>query len=160
MLTPERARELFAYEPTIGILTNRIDRCSTSLTGNVAGTLEKNGRMRVAVGANKYLVHRVIWLYMTGAWPSNVIDHIDGNPANNVWGNLRDVPLSINAQNQKNHHENNKVGFAGVDAHRGRWRAQIRVNYTKKHIGMFDTPEEAHQAYIDAKRKYHPGCVI
>lgn len=160
MLTCEQVRALFIYDPETGVLTNRVTRCSTSLMGDVVGTLEKNGRRRVVVDSNKYLVHRVIWLYMTGVWPDNVIDHIDGNPANNVWGNLRDVTISVNAQNQRKHHKNNKVGLAGVDAHNGRWRAQIVIDHTKKYIGMFNTPEEAHQAYIDAKRKHHPGCVI
>ena len=160
MLTYEQARALFVYDPITGVLTNRIDRCATSRMGDVAGTLEKNGRRRVNVDHTIYLVHRVIWLYMTGTWPKNVIDHIDGDPTNNVWGNLRDVPMSVNMQNQKRHHRSNKVGLIGVDAHNGRWRAQIVIDYTKKHLGMFDTPEEAHQAYLDAKRKHHLGCTI
>ena len=36
-----------------------------------------------------------------------------------------------------------------------KWRASIRINTKPIHIGYFDTEEEAHQAYLQAKEKYH-----
>jgi len=36
-----------------------------------------------------------------------------------------------------------------------KWRAQIKVNYKRIHLGYFKTKNEAKQAYLEAKRKYH-----
>jgi hypothetical protein len=47
-------------------------------------------------------------------------------------------------------------GYAGVTPRRGRWVAQISVNYRKWRLGRFEKPEEAHAAYLVAKASLHP----
>ena len=49
----------------------------------------------------------------------------------------------------------NKSGFAGVRRENSRWLAEIKVNYTPIRLGLFDTPEAAHEAYVAAKRERH-----
>jgi len=90
---------------------------------------------------------------MTGDWPSGVVDHKDGNRANNVGKNLRDATLQQNNWNRKP----NSSGLKGVSyvPRRKKWRAQIRVNGKKKEIGVFPTPEAAHAAYVAAAKKIH-----
>ena len=75
------------------------------------------------------------------------IDHIDHNRLNNSMDNLRIVTNSHNNMNRSN--------VKGYSWHRGKWRAEIRVNYKKKNLGCFDTEEEARAAYLKGKEKYH-----
>lgn len=83
------------------------------------------------------------------------VDHIDGNKLNNRRSNLR---LATRAENNRNRarRRDNKSGFKGVTKHSsGRWRATIKANGKFKHLGVFDTPQEAHAAYLDASRYWH-----
>jgi len=99
---------------------------------------------------------------MTGSWPANAVDHKDGNPQNNRFDNLRDVSTAGNIQNQRRAHDRNKSGLLGVSRLKGggRWRARICTNGVNTLIGWYDTPEQAHEAYLDAKRKLHTTCTI
>ncbi len=97
-------------------------------------------------------LHRVIMSAPQGA----MVDHIDGNPLNNRKSNLR---LATNAENQRNskRRKDNTSGFKGVhlDKRKGLWRAQIKLNGTKRWLGYFGTPEEAHFAYCKASATIH-----
>ena len=101
------------------------------------------------------------------------IDHIDGNSMNNRIENLRVVPARLNRQNLHTATRKSKTGFLGVVKNKScvtrPYRAQItncvegadgRLVYKKIHLGMYATPEAAHQAYLEAKRRLHPGCTL
>lgn len=91
----------------------------------------------------------------------NEIDHRDTNGMNNRWLNLRDIPHAINMQNSRKARSVNRSGLLGVSAHKnGRFRATIVVGGRQKHLGYHDTPEQAHQAYVNEKRALHPGCTL
>lgn len=83
------------------------------------------------------------------------VDHIDGDKLNNQKSNLRIATRSQNNAN-KRRAKNNKSGFRGVSfkSKQRRWVAQICVNKHKKHLGYFDSPAEAHEAYKAAASKY------
>ncbi len=83
-----------------------------------------------------------------------------GNRSNNRLSNLRDVSQAMNIQNERKPRSNNKSGFLGVKANRGLWKAEISIDGKTKFLGRFKTPEEAHQVYVEAKRKLHPGCTL
>ena len=76
----------------------------------------------------------------------NQIDHIDRNRSSNVISNLR---IATHAENMRN-----KIG-RGTHKRGNKFRAIIITNKKTKHLGTYDTEEEAHQAYLDAKLKYH-----
>lgn len=101
-------------------------------------------------------MHRVIMSRMLHRelLPKEQVDHVDGNPLNNRRENLR---LASNNQNGKNRkrNSNNTSGFKGVHRVRNKWRAAIKVNYKLIHLGYFDTPKDAHDAYCEAAIKYH-----
>jgi len=159
-LTAQRLRELLHYDPETGVFT-RLTRTSNSVrVGTVAGTAHKDGMIHIFVMGSVYKAHRLAWLYMTGEWPKNEIDHIDGNNANNAIANLRDVSRRMNQENQRVARKNNVSGLIGVMRNHKRWAAQIRTNGTRICIGTFDTKEQAHEAYIQAKRMLHEGCTI
>jgi hypothetical protein len=99
---------------------------------------------------------------MTGSWPTNDIDHLNGIPSDNRFCNLRDVPRRVNNENHRKAKRTNKTGLLGVDFRPSinKWAAQIQVNGAKIYLGVFDTPESAHDAYLSAKRQYHEGNTL
>jgi hypothetical protein len=162
-LTKEIVEQLLAYDPETGEFRWRVSRGSVA-AGSVAGYLRVDGYLRVAVFNRRYLAHRLAFLLMTGQWPPEQIDHKDGDPSNNRWENLRAATHSENMHNQKRAHRNNVAfGFLGVSPSVGNkknpWRAAIRLEGKLRHLGYFYTPEEAHAAYIAAKRELHPAYI-
>lgn len=127
----------------------------------VSGWTSKDGRKYIHYDGQSYFAHRVAWAFNYGQ-PDEDIDHIDGNPSNNKLENLRSVKHIHNQQNLLKARKDNKSGFLGVAYHSqtGRYTAQIWINKKKKHIGIFKTPELAHEAYLKAKRELHEGCTI
>jgi hypothetical protein len=159
-LTAEWVRGLFDYDHEMGALIWRVDKGPRARRGDVAGSTHSSRRGYVKVDGRSHLVHRLIWLHVYGRWPEQEIDHVDGDPLNNRIANLRDVTRSVNQQNLFRAKANNQCGLLGVRRVRGRWRARITSNGSPLHIGSFATAEEAHQAYLKAKRELHPGCTI
>lgn len=136
----------FEYNPWDGVLRSK--RTGKRVGGN------RGVYRRVAVNGGVYLEHMVIWIMMTGRDPSNFdIDHRDRNKRNNCWFNLRKASRQQNNANMGA--KNTTHGLKGVYKHRnGRFRSQIMVDYKSIHLGVFDTPEEAHAAYIAAAGHY------
>jgi len=97
---------------------------------------------------------------VTDAWPTKHVDHIDGNPMNNAWGNLRDVSRSVNMQNRYAAPSTSTHGFLGVTKNHKRFLAQIRFDSKYRYLGTYDTPQEAHEAYLSAKRQFHEGNML
>ncbi len=102
------------------------------------------------------LGHRVAWAFQTGNWPEHEVDHRDGDRSNNQWDNLRKATHQQNQWN-KGRSNRNRSGFKGVHQHSqsGRWIAQIRAHGRTRHLGVFDTPEQAAIAYESASAVTH-----
>jgi hypothetical protein len=105
------------------------------------------------------------WLYVHGEWPKHTIDHINGIRSDNRIENLRDVPTRTNLENTRSQSRKNETGFMGVSRNKtsvraDSWVAAITVNRKTIHLGVYETPEQAHAAYIQAKRRLHEGCTI
>lgn len=120
-------------------------------------TLDKTGYIKVDLFGSSYLLHRIIWLYMTGEWPDQV-DHIDGNRSNNSWDNLRSVTIAENNRNAKIR-KDNKSGVCGVYFKKrlNKWISSISIDGKTKHIGCYDSLEEAEESRIKNQKllKYH-----
>lgn len=160
MLTAERVRELLSYEPMTGFFLRKLD-CGGRKAGERAGYPRKDGRWVVSVDDQKYLSSRLAWLFVTGAWPTWEIDHIDCNPGNDVFSNLRDVSRGVNQQNVRQALANNlKSGLLGVGKTGNKWAAKIRAGGKQIYLGLFATPQEAHSAYVNAKRRLHAGNTL
>lgn len=154
MTSYEEVRELFRYDPETGDVYWRVYRSSKTPRGAIRSDRGR-GYYSVRIMQKQYALHRIIWLWMTGEWPKNHVDHINGNPSDNRWCNLREATPS---QNQRNHRisSRNTSGFKGV--HRtanGKWRAMIRHGGKKVHIGIYDKPDEAYAAYCEAAKEKH-----
>src|SRR5262249_8915068 len=87
----------------------------------------------------EYPAHHLAWLYKKGNWCSQMIDHRDLDPSNNRWTNLRRATRSQNNANRCVP-PNNACGLKGVSPDRDRWRATIRKNRRRYHLGKFVTP--------------------
>ena len=160
-LTREEVNELLDYDPETGLFRWRKTITGRAQAGGIPGC-SVNGYRFIGIGNRRYAAHRLAWLFMHGAWPAKFIDHINGDPSDNRIANLREVTFSENLQNQRRAQKRSKSGLLGVSFHkaRQRWRAQIAVDGTGHHIGYFDSPEAAHEAYLKKKRELHIACTI
>lgn len=160
-LTVERVRELLDYDPETGLLTWRCQR-GPRIAGDHAGGICPLGYIQIMVDGHNYRAHRLAWLLTHGTWPTKFIDHLNGIRDDNRLENLRDAPRFINQQNMRSARSDNSTGVLGVswDSRAKNFRAQIRVSGKHTYIGGYSTPEEAHQAYLEAKRRLHPGNTL
>ncbi len=151
--------EQLDYNPETGELRWN-DKAQKKMQGKPANRKDSKGYVYLHVGNKMILGHRIAWFKHYGKWPDGVIDHINGDPADNRICNLRDVPQPVNMQNQRKPRADNKLGLLGVSMKGNRFRAQITVNQKKKMLGTFATAEEAHLAYVTAKRELHIGGTL
>lgn len=161
-LTAEKLRDLRIYHPETGVFVRKIPAHNWAKGTIVAGTLS-HGYIRMTVVQKIYAAHRLAWLWMTGKWPSMDIDHIDGNRANNAWGNLRQVDRSTNLENLRAAKSSNRsTGLLGAyrSPTQGRYVSRIQVRGVNKSLGSFGTAQEAHEAYVTAKRELHKGNTL
>lgn len=152
-----RLRELLSYDPLTGDFvwvkmpspfTFRVK------VGDVAGCRNKsNGYWHIGIDGHLYRSHRLAWLYMRGVWPSDQLDHIDMDKANNRLANLREATHSQNLGNRRTY-ANNKLGIKGVSRKSKGFHAQIRIDGKKLCLGQHATPELASDAYAAAAIKY------
>lgn len=152
-LDSTRLHEALAYDPDTGVFTWRIRAATNTHIGEVAGCPRpSNGYIRISLDGKMYYAHRLAWRYVNGVWPAGQIDHINGVRTDNRLRNLRDVSSSTNNHNLHKKPANS-TGYTGVKRlPKGRYSATL----AKKHIGVFDTPAQAHAAYLAAKHAYLP----
>lgn len=84
-----------------------------------------------------------------------IVDHIDCDPLNNRRSNLRVATYAQNAQNKGNYKRNQSSGLRGVQKHHNKFVARISVQGHNRYLGIFETPEEAHTAYVTAAKLYY-----
>ena len=122
--------------------------------GKEITSLNGMGYLRASPFDESVRVHRLIWFYQTGEWPDQ-IDHINGVRYDNRWCNLRNVSAAENSKNRKRRNDN-ASGDTGVfwRKDRNKWRAQIQVAGNFKHLGYFDSLEDAVAARKMAEIKY------
>ncbi len=154
-LTAERLREIVSYDPQTGEFT-RIGRCGVKDGLRGGGVNKDTGYHTIRIDGHRYPAHRIAWLYMTGAFPDQHIDHKDGDKANNRFNNLRQATRAENAQNYPAR-SSNTSGLRGVSWHRAqaKFQARIMVNRKQHSLGYFGDPIEAHKAYLEAKSRLH-----
>jgi putative intracellular protease/amidase len=159
MLTAERLREILAYEPETGVFTWRINagpRGRGRPGHRAGGSRGGRGRLAIRIAGRNYASHRLAWLHVTGAWPAEHIDHINGDPSDNRFANLREATHAENMRNSKRNLRNTS-GVKGVRWHKRdrRWEAYITVDGRVIYLGSSKTAEDAHAAYAAAAREFH-----
>lgn len=155
----EVVRGLLDYDAESGVFRWR-SRCGNPAfngryAGTVAGAPTTFGHLRITIGGRAYQLHRLAWLVSYDQWPSGIIDHINGDPADNRLANLRPADPSQSSANVRIG-TRNTTGFKGVSMlPNGRYRAAIKWRGVDHHLGCFGTAEEAHAAYCRASEKLH-----
>lgn len=160
----EYIRERFAYDPASGVLSWRaIDAgndpkkrtWNTRYADKPAGGVTTFGYLKLKLGDRHYQVHRLVWLWNAGEWPSHFIDHIDHDRQNNRIENLR---LVTHIQNCRNAvlPKSNTSGACGVRwrAREKKWHAYIYVDRKTLHLGFFPERENAVAARKSAERQH------
>ncbi|MBB4066796.1 HNH endonuclease [Gellertiella hungarica] len=132
---------------------------NSRFAGKEAGSTNKRGYREIQIGGRLHLRHRLIWLVEYGVMPI-LVDHEQGVEAGDGIGNLRATDQASNTKNAKRQ-TRNKSGHTGVEwyAPAGKWRATIRSDGQRIHLGHFDQLADAVAARQDAERLYgfHPN---
>lgn len=148
--------EALSYDPATGVLTwrerplrhfsNKVvqHRWNGKLAGKTAGCPKSGGYIHVSIEGRRFDAHRLIRVIQTGEWPK-IIDHKDGNTANNRWENLREATMQQNCYNA--HRRVKRELPRGVYGDRGRFMVIARIAPKPVYLGSFRTPDEAHAAW-------------
>lgn len=145
--------EALSYDRETGVFHWKVKRGIKGI--GIAGTPTYCGYVAICFDHKKYQAHRLAWLFEYGRFPSEEIDHIDGNRSNNRIENLREASRTRNSYNSP---ARGKSRFKGVYLHsqNGNWIARIKEHRKTFHIGVFQSEEEAARAY-DAEARRRQG---
>lgn len=155
MIDAARARECLAYDSGTGIIVWRV-QIGQRRPGEEAGGFDGRRRHRIRLDGHLYLSHRLAWLLHYGEWPSEVIDHIDGDPSNNRISNLRSATQAQNTWNSRRRSDNTS-GVRGVSwaAAKRKWVAQLTVNGRSVLRRRFNNKSDAVAAYRNAAKAHY-----
>ena len=150
--TSEEIRRHVRYDPERGEFWWLLRRHGRQLARQ-AGSIITTGKTRsqtvraICFDGRKYYAHQIAWFLMTGRWLSEV-DHVNGEPLDNRWTNLRAATRSEQSMNRAP----NPNRLTGASFHKpsGRWQAYIKKDGKRVALGYFDTAEDAHKAYLAA----------
>jgi len=168
-LTQERLKQLLIYNPDTGVfiwkkrqgIDRETRRWNSRYYGKVAGYkrvdkgVSSTRYIVVSIADRPFLAHRLAFLYMTGNFPEDKIDHINGNSLDNRWVNLRAVTVLENNRN-KRLPRNNTSGVVGVYWHKWhrKWNAMISVGGRLISLGYFTDMADAVVVRRNAEREY------
>jgi hypothetical protein len=142
------------YDPETGVFTWIVPKRGRVMKPLGIGRKTWKGYWRITLNGKDYKAHRLAWLFMTGEWPADQIDHINCDKLDNRWCNLRPANNSQNHMNA-GPRSNNSSGVPGVswDRWKGRWQVRITKDYKNLHIGYFDDFSAARAARVEAEAR-------
>lgn len=154
ILAQELIKQTFNYEN--GKLYWKNNKGISVKAGDLAGKKNKSGHWVTCVDYKLYYNHRLIFMMFHGYCP-DIIDHIDGNPENNLIENLRKATSSQNRCNSKTQ-TRSKSGIKGVTWHKptSKWLVHITIDGKTKHGGLFEDIQKAKEQ-SEHLRKLHHG---
>jgi hypothetical protein len=123
--------------------------------GSLAGCHAFKGYWVVRINRKNHYYHRVIYMMHTGEMPT-IVDHIDGNPSNNKFENLRPADYASNGWNQKIQ-SNNKSGVKGVcwNKKQQKWVVHCMNNGKNNYLGCFSDLQKAKKVVEEFRFNSH-----
>jgi len=154
-LNQELLKELVDYNPDTGVFAWKKIRRGVSCNKKV-GTVKPNGYIVVLINRKLYRLHRLAWLYMTGKWPDNEIDHINGNRADNRFCNIRQATKAENNWNKKVR-KDSTTGIKNVLYYPNyqTYYVKITANNVSHSFGPFKTKDEAASVAKEKRIEIH-----
>lgn len=138
---------LFNYDKDTGLLRWK-NAFHTKKIGTLAGSINKKGYVTINIKWQQFSAARIAWVLSYGSIPTDKqIDHINRNPSDNRLSNLRLVTGSENCINRRTILGDETPRGWTLNKKTGKYQAQRKGRY----LGLFDTPAEAHIAYLEAK---------
>lgn len=151
-LTAEYVNSLFSLDRETGELYWRSDRPSAQCKGRKAGSVKK-GRCIIAICQERYPRYHLVFLMVNGRWPADTIDHINGDSLDDRPSNLREATRKQNLYNKKPRPRRDGLP-AGVYRHVGHYSSRITHDGVCHFLGRYDTAEDAHAAYLKARKEH------
>lgn len=170
-VTYSEIRELLDYDPITGHFTWRergekyiphpIARATFNkrIAGARAGSIKLNKQSgyryrRIRVLGKTYMESRLAWVWMTGSEPPEEIDHINRDPMDNSWSNLRASTRVFNSHNVEVR-KNNSSGVTGIGkSASGKWIAHCSFMAKQYHMGVFAEIDEAALSLLDFRAEH------
>lgn len=151
-----RALELFEYDRNAGTFRYK-STSGKAMSGDVAGTTKsRKGYRSIRIDGHSYRAHRLVWIMHYDEWPLVWVDHINGDRDDNRIDNLRlATPAQSSGNMVKKVSASKVLKGASYRPQTGRWRSSIKIGGRNTHLGIFDTEQEAHEAYRDASLRIH-----
>lgn len=156
-LPVERLHDLLSYDRESGLFRWRVRRGGRS--NGIAGSLQRS-YLAIRVDGLAYPAHRLAWLYVHGVFPLEDLDHINGDRLDNRLSNLREASRSENNQNIRAPRKHSSSQLLGAFKHQSGFISKITVNKSQRYLGAFSTAELAHEAYLKAKKAFHPFSTL
>ena len=180
-LTQKYLKECLDYDPETGIFIWKerplhhfkdgkkfkagsiCNNWNSRYSNKCAGTINGNGYIQFYIKNKVYLAHRLAFLYMEGYWPEYEMDHIDKDPSNNKWDNLRHVSRMCNMQNITKTSKNT-TGVSGLiynknNSKHKKWSAVLYINNGRIFLGSYATFDDAVLArYNEEQSNNSWGC--
>lgn len=143
----EALRGLFDYRDGL-LIRKTVGSNGRRKIGDVAGTFNQTGYYHVKIGNTEYKGYRLIWKWHYGTEP-HTIDHINDDKSDNRIENLQELTFRQNIAKETQKRRKNNLP-TGVWPKRGRFIAMAKIDGKRRSLGTYDTPEEAHLAYLEA----------
>ncbi|MBX6221380.1 HNH endonuclease [Pseudomonas aeruginosa] len=156
MITQERLKEVLRYSPLAGVFEWRIQGRRIRPGYLAGGVCRQSGYVHICIDRRTYRAHVLAWLYMTGEYRPNEIDHKDGDRSNNAFNNLRIATSEQNGWNRKLA-KNNTSGIKGISFRAGKkpWEAKFDAAGKTIWLGRFETKDLAEEALIKKREEIH-----
>lgn len=144
MLSQEYLKSILHYDPETGILSWKVDRRRVKI-GQIAGYLCL-GYVAIGIDGKLYKGHRLAWLYMTGEWPKDEIDHINRTKHDNRWVNLREATKEQNCDNRKGSRLDERVFIQKIN---NRYHGHIHISRGKSKAEVLAKCKEILDLIVD-----------
>ena len=161
LITQVQLKEMLDYNKDTGKFIWRTPRGNNKIkAGDIAGSITSKGYGVIKYNGKIYLVHRLVWLYVYGQFPTSPLDHINCDKADNRLCNLREASYKQNSHNI-NKRKSCSSKYKGIhwDKNRQMWRARIVIDGKPRCLGFYTTEGDAHCVWCNFAEEHHKEFV-